>query len=175
MIFITTANQLATVPAPLRDRMEILQLDGYTDYEKVRIAQKHLVPRQIKANGLTEDEITFTEESLRKIVQDYPREAGVRNLERQIGSICRKNAVKISAEGWTQVLVTPELVREYLKKEKFESESKELIEIPGIATGLAVTAFGGEILFVEATRMKGKGRLTLTGQLGDVMRQVDAV
>jgi ATP-dependent Lon protease len=171
VIFITTANQLGTIPAPLRDRMEILQLDGYTDYEKIRIAQKHLVPRQIKANGLTEDEITFTDASLHKIVQDYTREAGVRNLERQIGTICRKNAVKISTEGWTHVLVTPELVRDYLKKEKFESESREHIEIPGIATGLAVTPFGGEILFVEASRMKGKGNLTLTGQLGDVMRE----
>ncbi|UCB47926.1 MAG: endopeptidase La [Deltaproteobacteria bacterium] len=171
VIFITTANQLETIPPPLRDRMEIIQLDGYTEHEKVRIAQGHLVPRQLKANALREDEITFNEEALRKIIQDYTREAGVRNLERQIGAVCRKSVVKISANELTSVEVTPEMVREYLKKEKFESESSENIEIPGIATGLAVTAVGGDILFVEATSMKGKGVLTLTGQLGDVMRE----
>ncbi|RJQ58324.1 MAG: endopeptidase La [Desulfobacteraceae bacterium] len=171
VIFIATANQLETIPPALRDRMEILPLDGYTEYEKICIAQRHLVPRQMKSNGLREEEITFTEEALRKIIQDYTREAGVRNLERQIGSICRKSVVKIAGEGWTHVLVTPDLVRTYLKKEKFESESSESIEIPGIATGLAVTAFGGDILFIEATRMKGKGLLTMTGHLGDVMRE----
>ena len=171
VIFITTANQLETIPPPLRDRMEIIQLDGYTEHEKVRIAQDHLVPRQLKANALRENEIIFTEEALQKIIQDYTREAGVRNLERQIGAICRKSVVKISAEELTSVEVTPEMVREYLKKEKFESESSECIEIPGIATGLAVTAVGGDILFIEATSMKGKGDLTLTGQLGDVMRE----
>jgi ATP-dependent Lon protease len=171
VIFITTANQLETIPAPLRDRMEIIQLDGYTEYEKVQIAQGHLVPRQLKAHALTEDEMTFTEDALRKIIQDYTREAGVRNLERQIGAVCRKSAVKIAAQEWSHVLITPELVRDYLKKERFESEISESIEIPGIATGLAVTAVGGDILFIEATRMKGKGNLTLTGQLGDVMRE----
>jgi len=171
VIFITTANQLETIPPPLRDRMEVIQLDGYTEYEKIRIAQDHLVPRQINANGLREHEITFTDEALCKIIQDYTREAGVRNLERQIGAICRKSVVKISAQELTHVEITPEMVREYLKKEKFESESSESIEIPGIATGLAVTAVGGDILFIEATSMKGKGELTLTGQLGDVMRE----
>jgi ATP-dependent Lon protease len=171
VIFITTANQLETVPPPLRDRMEIIQLDGYTEYEKLQIAQRHLVPRQFKAHGLREEEVTFTEEALRKIIQDYTREAGVRNLERQVGAICRKSVVKIAGQQWTHVVITPELVRDHLKKEKFESESSENIEIPGIATGLAVTATGGDILFIEATRMKGKGTLTLTGQLGDVMRE----
>jgi ATP-dependent Lon protease len=171
VIFITTANQLETIPPPLRDRMEVIQLDGYTEHEKVRIAQDHLVPRQLKANALREDEITFTEEALQKIIQDYTREAGVRNLERQIGAVCRKSVVKISAQELEHVEVTPDMVREYLKKEKFESESSENIEIPGIATGLAVTAVGGDILFIEATSMKGKGALTLTGQLGDVMRE----
>jgi ATP-dependent Lon protease len=171
VIFITTANQLETVPPPLRDRMEIIQLDGYTEYEKLQIAQRHLVPRQFKAHGLRDEEITFTEDALRKIIQDYTREAGVRNLERQVGAICRKSVVKIAAQQWSHVVITPELVRDYLKKEKFESESSENIEIPGIATGLAVTATGGDILFIEATRMKGKGNLTLTGQLGDVMRE----
>ena len=171
VIFITTANQLETIPPPLRDRMEIIQLDGYTEYEKIHIAKRYLVPRQVKANGLREEEISFTKEALNKIVQDYTREAGVRNLERQIGAICRKSAVRIAAKELSHVEITPEIVREYLKKEKFESESSESIEIPGIATGLSVTSVGGDILFIEATRMKGKGELTLTGQLGDVMRE----
>jgi ATP-dependent Lon protease len=171
VIFITTANQLETIPAPLRDRMEIIQLDGYTEYEKLQIAQRHLLPRQLKAHALADEEITFTAEALCKIVQDYTREAGVRNLERQIGAVCRKSVVKIAAQEWSHVMITPELVREYLKKEKFESELSENIEIPGIATGLAVTAVGGDILFIEATRMNGRGKLTLTGQLGDVMRE----
>ena len=171
VIFITTANQLETIPAPLRDRMEIIQLDGYTEYEKIQIAQRHLVPRQVKAHALKEEEITFTEEALHKIVADYTREAGVRNLERQIGAVCRKSVVKIADQQWEHVVVTPELIREYLKKEKFESELSEDIEIPGISTGLAVTAVGGDILFIEATKMNGKGGLTLTGHLGDVMRE----
>ncbi|MGD2270625.1 MAG: endopeptidase La [Desulfobacterales bacterium] len=171
VIFITTANQLETIPPPLRDRMEVIQLDGYTEYEKIQIAQGHLVPRQRKAHGLQAEEITFTEDALRKIVQDYTREAGVRNLERQIGAVFRKSVVKIASQKWSHVVVTPELVRDYLKKEKFESETSENIEIPGIATGLAVTTVGGDILFIEATRMSGKGKLTLTGHLGDVMRE----
>jgi ATP-dependent Lon protease len=171
VVFITTGNQLETIPPPLRDRMEIIALDGYTEHEKVLIAQRYLVPRQLNANGLREDEITFTEESLRKIIHDYTREAGVRNLERQIGAICRKSVVRIAGKELTHAEITPEIVREYLKKEKFESELSESIEIPGIATALAVTAVGGDILFIESTRMKGKGGLNLTGQLGDVMRE----
>jgi ATP-dependent Lon protease len=136
----------------------------------VKIAQEHLVKRQLAANGLREGEVLFTEEALRKIVQDYTREAGVRNLERQIGAICRKTVAKIAA-GLPAMEITPDIVREMLRKEKFESESSESIEIPGIATGLAVTPVGGDILFIEATRMKGKGEFTLTGQLGDVMRE----
>ncbi len=171
VIFMTTANQLETIPAPLRDRMEIIGLDGYTEHEKLQIAKRHLIPRQLRAHGLKEDEITFTDDAVRKLIQDYTREAGVRNLERQVGAICRKSVVRIVAQQWSHVVVTEELVREQLKKEKFEAERSEQIEIPGIATGLAVTAVGGDILFVEATRMKGKGGLTLTGQLGDVMRE----
>ncbi len=171
VIFITTANQLETIPAPLRDRMEIIALDGYTEYEKLQIAKRHLIPRQIRAHGLKDDEITLTDDAVRKLIQDYTREAGVRNLERQIGAICRKSVVCIVGHQWSHVVVTEELVREQLKKEKFEAERSEQIEIPGIATGLAVTAVGGDILFIEATRMKGKGNLTLTGQLGDVMRE----
>jgi ATP-dependent Lon protease len=170
VMFVTTANQLEPIPAPLRDRMEIIHLDGYTEYEKVKIAQEHLVKRQLAANGLREGEVVFTEDALRKIVQDYTREAGVRNLERQIGAICRKTVAKIAA-GEPVVEIGPDIVREMLRKEKFESEISESIEIPGIATGLAVTPVGGDILFIEATRMKGKGEFTLTGQLGDVMKE----
>ena len=173
VMFITTANQLETIPPPLRDRMEIIPLDGYTEYEKVRIAQGYLhsaADQGERACGRRRS--IFTEEALHKIVRDYTREAGVRNLERQIGTICRKVAVRIAGRGvGSAIEVTPEQVREYLKKEKFESELSEAIEIPGIATGLAVTAVGGDILFIEATRMKGSGKLTLTGQLGDVMRE----
>ena len=171
VIFITTANQLETIPAPLRDRMEIIRLDGYTEHEKVKIAQDHLVNRQIKANGLRDNEIVFTEEALRKIIRDYTREAGVRNLEREIGSVCRKSVVRIAAGEAERIEVTPELVREFLKKERHDCETCEIIDIPGIATGLAVTAVGGDILFIEATRMKGKGSLQITGQLGDVMKE----
>jgi len=171
VIFITTANQLETIPPPLRDRMEIIQLDGYTEYEKIHIAQKYLVPRQIKTNGLSEEEITFTTKALSKIIQDYTREAGVRNLEREIGTICRKIAVKIASQELAHVEISPDKVRESLKKEKFESELSESIKIPGIATGLSVTPVGGDILFIEATCMQGNGKLTLTGQLGDVMRE----
>jgi ATP-dependent Lon protease len=171
VIFITTANQLETIPEPLWDRMEVLQLDGYTEYEKVRIAQAYLVPRQRQANGLEASEATFTDEALHKIVRDYTREAGVRHLERQIGAVCRKVAVQIAAHDTEQVIVTPEQVQAYLKRERFIAEVAEAHEIPGIATGLAVTAVGGDILFIEATRMQGKGGLTLTGHLGDVMRE----
>lgn len=171
VIFITTANQLETIPEPLLDRMEILQLDGYTEYEKVCIAQAYLVPRQRTVNGLKADEISFSDAALQKIVRDYTREAGVRNLERQIGAICRKTAVQIAAQAPTHIDITPELVRQYLKQERFVSEVSESLDIPGIATGLAVTAVGGDILFIEATCMQGKGGLTLTGHLGDVMRE----
>ncbi|MBW2311594.1 MAG: hypothetical protein JRF35_11070 [Deltaproteobacteria bacterium] len=151
--------------------METIHLEGYTEYEKIHIAQKYLVPRQLKANGLREDEITFSPGALDKIIQDYTREAGVRNLEREIGTICRKSAVRIAAGELPHLEITPEIVREYLKKERFESELSETIKIPGIATGLSVTPVGGDILFIEATCMKGNGKLTLTGQLGDVMRE----
>ncbi len=171
VIFIATANQLETIPAPLRDRMEVIHLDGYTEYEKVHIAKRYLVPRQVARNGLLKEEIVFTDEALGKVIQDYTREAGVRNLERQIGAVCRKVAVEVAAGEENVVTVTPELVRSYLKKELFEAECCEIIEVPGIATGLAVTAVGGDILFIEATHMKGKGQLTLTGHLGDVMRE----
>jgi ATP-dependent Lon protease len=171
VMFIATANQLETIPVPLADRMEIISLDGYAEFEKVWIAKRYLVPRQLKANGLRPDEAGFEEEALRKVIEDYTREAGVRSLERQIGAICRKCAIRIASGEKACETITPQDVQTYLKKSIFESELSEAIEIPGIATGLAVTSAGGEILFIEATRMKGKGELMLTGQLGDVMAE----
>lgn len=172
VLFITTANWLDPIPEPLRDRMEIIGLDGYTEYEKVCIAQDYLVPRQVRANGLRADEIAFAESTLRTIIRDYTREAGVRNLEREIGRACRKVAVKIAAgdiDG--RVEIDSDQVRELLGRPKHQFEAADRPEIPGVATALAVTPAGGEILFVEASQMKGKGHLTLTGQLGDVMKE----
>jgi len=171
VIFIATANQLDTIPSPLRDRMEIITLDGYTDVEKLQIAKRHLVPRQLAIHRLTEEEVTFMDDALLKIIHDYTREAGVRNLERHIAAICRKGVVQLSEKDWSHVVVTPRMVRDYLKKERFEAEHSEAITLPGIATGLAVTPVGGDILYIEASRMPGKGRLRLTGQLGDVMKE----
>ena len=171
VIFIATANQLDTIPGPLRDRMEIITLDGYTSLEKLQIAKRHLVPRQLVAHRLKDDEVTFMQDALLKIIHDYTREAGVRNLERHIAAICRKGIVQLSENGWSHVVVTEKMVRDYLKKERFESEQSEPITLPGIATGLAVTSVGGDILYIEASRMPGKGRLSLTGQLGDVMKE----
>jgi ATP-dependent Lon protease len=171
VMFITTANTLGPIPAPLRDRMEILELDGYIEEEKIRIAQQYLIPRQLLENALRQGEIEFAEDALRRIIRDYTREAGVRNLERQIGSVCRKVITKV-AEGHTgTIVVTEDDVPEYLGKPRFFSEVAERTEIPGVATGLVVTPVGGDITFVEATRMKGEGKFTITGQLGNVMRE----
>ncbi len=171
VFFIATANQLDTIPAPLRDRMEIIQIDGYTELEKLEIGKRHLIPRQLSGHGLKDSDVTFMDLAVRKIIGDYTREAGVRQLERLIGAVCRKAIVKLTTQTWEHVLITPELVAEYLKKEKFENENSETIDVPGISTGLAVTGVGGDILFVEATQMDGKGELTVTGQLGDVMKE----
>ncbi len=171
VIFIATANQLDTIPGPLRDRMEIITLDGYTELEKLQIAKRHLIPRQLDVHRLREDEVTFIDDAILKLIQDYTREAGVRNLERHIAAVCRKGIVQLSEKGWPHVIITSKTVRAYLKKERFESERSEHIAVPGIATGLAVTAVGGDILYIEASRMPGTGRLNLTGQLGDVMRE----
>ena len=171
VVFIATANQLDTIPAPLRDRMEIIQIEGYTELEKMHIARRHLIPRQLQAHGLSTDEVTFIDDAIEKIIQDYTREAGVRNLERHISAICRKAIVHLSEQGYSHAVITSKLVRDYLKKERFVSEAAESIRVPGIATGLAVTSTGGDILYIEASRMAGKGRLKLTGQLGDVMKE----
>ncbi len=171
VVFIATANQLENIPAPLRDRMEIIQLDGYTEFEKIQIAKRHLVPRQLAGHGLNENEVTFMDKAILRIIANYTREAGVRQLERLIGAVCRKSVVNLTTSGWSHVMVTPEHVADFLKKEKFEAEISEAIDVPGVATGLAVTPTGGDILFVEATRMQGNGSLRLTGQLGDVMKE----
>lgn len=174
VMFITTANQLDPIPAPLRDRMEILVLDGYIEEEKLRIAQHYLVPRQMKENALKEGELTIDESALRKLIGEYTREAGVRGLERVIGQVARKAATMIAEGKITSAVVTSENVFDYVGKVRFYSEVKERTEIPGVATGLSVSEMGGDILFIEATRYPTKkegGSLILTGQLRDVMRE----
>ena len=171
VMFITTANMLDTIPEPLLDRMEVIELHSYTTEEKVKIAQGYLAPRQIRENGLRPDEVVFQEDALRRLVRDYTREAGVRNMERTIGAICRKVAAKVAETGSRPYVVTPDNLVEFLKKPKFFDEVAERTEIPGVATGLAWTMTGGDILFLEASRMPGKKGFTVTGQLGDVMKE----
>jgi ATP-dependent Lon protease len=173
VLFITTANMMDTVPGPLRDRMEIIPLAGYTEEEKVAIAQKHLVPKQAREHGLTAGvDVSFVPEALRLLARGYTREAGVRSFEREIASVCRKLARR-RAEGQTDpVRVTPDVVTSSLGVPRFEIEEvEERTRVPGVATGLAWTPAGGDVLFVEATRMPGKHTLTLTGQLGEVMKE----
>jgi ATP-dependent Lon protease len=171
-MFVTTANTLDTIPGPLRDRMEVIQLSGYTEGEKLEIAKRYLVPRQVERNGLTKSKIAFSDAALKTVVSDYTREAGVRQLERELGTICRKVAMQV-AEGTVKRKVTigEPRVRELLGKRKFFSETRRRTSRPGVATGLAWTPVGGEVLFIEATSMPGSGRLTITGQLGDVMQE----
>ena len=171
VMFIATANLLDPIPEPLRDRMEIIRLDGYTDDEKVQIARNYLVPRQMEANSLRPDEVTFSDPALRKIAEDYTREAGVRNLEREIGSVIRKIATKIAAGDVEKVTVDEDDVRQYLGKQRFFAEVAERLGTPGVATGLFATSMGGGILFIEATRMPGGKGLLVTGQLGEVMKE----
>jgi ATP-dependent Lon protease len=171
-IFVTTANTLETIPGPLRDRMEVIQLAGYTEGEKLEIAKRYLVARQIERNGLTPGRIAFTDAGLRTIIADYTREAGVRQLEREIGTACRKVARAVAEGSATRrVTVTEPRVRELLGKRRFFSETRRRTARPGVATGLAWTPVGGEVLFIEASAMPGTGRLTITGQIGDVMRE----
>jgi ATP-dependent Lon protease len=172
VMFVTTANTLETIPGPLRDRMEVIQLAGYTEEEKLEIAKRYLVPRQIERNGLRSSRIAFTDKALRTIVADYTREAGVRQLERELGAVCRKVARRF-AEGTAKrkVTVTVPRVRELLGRRRFFSETRRRTSRPGVATGLAWTPVGGDVLFIEATAMTGTGRLQITGQLGDVMKE----
>jgi ATP-dependent Lon protease len=173
VLFITTANMLDPIAEPLRDRMEIIELQGYTEEEKVHIAFRYLIPRQCEENGVAADQIEFPEEAVRYVIRHYTREAGVRNLERTIGTICRKQARRL-AEGKTEKLtITKEIVQEFLGGIKIRSEGEiaERTERPGVAVGLAWTPSGGDVLFVEANAMKGKGGFTMTGQIGQVMQE----
>jgi ATP-dependent Lon protease len=170
-MFITTANQLEPIPPPLRDRMEVIELSGYTEEEKLEIARRHLIPKQIMENGLDPEQIGFEDDAVTKIIRDYTREAGLRNVEREVGRVCRKVARAVT-EGDTRIVrVTPAKVREFLGPERFFAEIAERTSEPGVVTGLAYTPNGGDILFIESTRMRGKKGLTLTGSLGDVMKE----
>ena len=172
VLFITTANMLDTIPAALRDRMEVLELPGYTGEEKLAIAIEHLMAKQIANNGLLPDQIRFTDDALRAVIHGYTREAGVRNLEREIGALCRKVARRRAEGDFAPVVITPEVVTEMLGAPRFmDEEVRDRTKKPGVAVGLAWTPAGGEVLFVEASRMAGGGSLTLTGHLGDVMKE----
>jgi ATP-dependent Lon protease len=173
VMFITTANLLEPIPGPLRDRMEIIHIPSYTEREKIEIAKGYLIPRQLRENGLLEGEVSFTTDALQAIIRGHTREAGVRNLEREIGSVCRKVVTRI-AEGKTDhIEITPESVREFLGHRRFfgNEEIAERTSVPGVATALAYTPTGGDVLFIEATRMPGEKGFQLTGSLGEVMQE----
>ncbi len=173
VLFICTANMLDTVPAPLLDRMEIIPLQGYSEEEKLHIANRYLIPRQIKANGITEEQIEFPEAATRQIIRHYTREAGVRKLEQVIGTVCRKEARRV-VEGKTEKLVvTKEILKDFLGniQVRVDTEVADRVDRPGVAVGLAWTPAGGDILFIEANKMKGKGGFAITGQIGEVMQE----
>jgi ATP-dependent Lon protease len=172
-MFITTANLLEPIPAPLRDRMEIIFLSGYTESEKVAIARGYLIPRQLIENGLRPEEVTFTDEGLLRIIRAYTREAGVRNLEREIGAICRKVVTKIAETQIEQFEVTVDAVTDLLGRQRYfrDEEIIQRTSLPGVATGLAWTPVGGDILFIEATRMPGSKGYQITGSIGNVMQE----
>ena len=171
VLFIATANTMDPVPAALRDRMEVIEIPGYTNSDKLSIAKQYLVPRQLDANGLTEKNARFKDEALREIIESYTREAGVRNLERNIGSLARAIAAEVVGGNMQKVVVDRAYVAKVLGPPKFEPELAQRTRVSGVATGMAYTPFGGEILFIEASRMPGKGNIILTGQIGDVMKE----
>ena len=173
VLFICTANMLDTVPAPLIDRMEIIPLQGYSEEEKVHIANRYLIPRQIKENGITAEQIEFPEEAVRHIIRHYTREAGVRKLEQTIGTVCRKEARRVVEGHMEKLVVTREMLKEFLGgiQVHVDTEVAERVKRPGVAVGLAWTPAGGDILFIEANKMKGKGGFTMTGQIGEVMQE----
>jgi ATP-dependent Lon protease len=173
VLFVCTANMLDTVPAPLLDRMEIIPLQGYSEEEKLHIANRYLIPRQIKENGITAEQIEFPEESVRHIIRHYTREAGVRKLEQTIGTVCRKEARRVVEGHMEKLVVTRDLLKEFLGgiQVRVETEVAERVKRPGVAVGLAWTPAGGDILFIEANKMKGKGGFTMTGQIGEVMQE----
>ncbi|HWX78521.1 MAG TPA: endopeptidase La [Steroidobacteraceae bacterium] len=171
VLFIGTANVLDSIPAPLRDRMEIIELTGYTEEEKLQIARRYLLKRQLQANGLTAEQVQISDEALRRVIADYTREAGVRNLERQIGGLLRNSAVTIASGDARSVSIDAAAVERILGPARFESDVALRTSVPGVATGLAWTPAGGDILFIESSRVRGSGKLILTGQLGDVMKE----
>jgi ATP-dependent Lon protease len=171
VFFITTANMLDTIPGPLRDRMEIIHLPGYTEEEKLEIAKRYLVKRQLEANGLKAEQVQLKEETLRTIIADYTREAGVRNLEREIGAVLRSAAMKIAEGHQGRIELGPQDLQPILGPRRFEGELAQRTSVPGVATGLAWTSVGGDILFIEASKVPGSGKLILTGQLGEVMKE----
>jgi ATP-dependent Lon protease len=171
VLFIATANTMDTVPGPLRDRMEVIEIPGYTQTDKLNIAKRYLVPRQIEAHGLTAKQVKFNDDSLRWIIDGYTREAGVRNLERNIGAVVRAIAAEIVGGRTEKMTVDKAFVTKTLGPRRFEPELAARTSVPGVATGMAYTPVGGEILFIEASRMPGKGNVTLTGQIGDVMKE----
>jgi ATP-dependent Lon protease len=171
VFFVATANVLDTIPGPLRDRMEIIELPGYTQDEKLAIATRYLVARQVKANGLTAEQVSVSEAALRAVIEGYTREAGVRNLEREIGALLRHAAMQVAEGAAEKVSIDEGDVATILGARHFENETRLRTSVPGVATGLAWTPVGGDILFIEATLVPGKGQLILTGQLGDVMKE----
>jgi len=171
VVFIATANVLEQIPGPLRDRMEVIDLPGYTDDEKLQIAKRYLLGRQLEANGLTAERCELADDALTRIIRDYTREAGVRNLERMIGAVLRHAAVKAAEDGEAKIRIAEDDLAAILGAAKFEDELAMRTSLPGVATGLAWTPVGGDILFIEAARSDGSGKLTLTGQLGDVMKE----
>ena len=171
VIFIATANYIDGIPEPMRDRMEVISLPGYTEREKSEIAKRYLVPRQLQENGLKPEQCEWEEEALRRIINDYTHEAGVRELERQIGAVCRAVAAKCARGDCDHMTITPEFVAQTLGPARYVRETKLKTSQPGVVTGLAYTPYGGEILYIEATRYPGKGNITLTGQIGNVMKE----
>jgi ATP-dependent Lon protease len=171
VLFIATANTMDTVPGPLRDRMEVIEIPGYTETDKLSIAKAYLVPRQLEANGLAEKQVRFRDDALRRIIESYTREAGVRNLERNIGSVGRAIAADVVGGNTDKVVVDADRVGRVLGPPRYEPELAQRTSVPGVATGMAYTPVGGEILFIEASRFPGKGNITLTGQIGDVMKE----
>jgi ATP-dependent Lon protease len=171
VLFICTANTLDTIPGALLDRMDVISLSGYTEDEKLGIAKKYLLPKQLRLHGLTRPQLTLADKVLRTIIREYTREAGVRNLERRIADVCRKAATQIAKGKAQKPRVDEARLREWLGPRRFSGEVRKRVSVPGVATGLAYTAVGGDVLFIEATAYSGKGRLTITGQLGEVMQE----
>jgi ATP-dependent Lon protease len=171
VMFIATANYLENIPAPLRDRLEIIELPSYTEIDKVAIAKEHLIPKQLKANGLKPAQFHLKDDEILYLIRHYTREAGVRQLERVIASLCRKTVLAILNDGKKSVTVTKKLIGSWLGKEIFEYGTKEKKDQVGVVTGLAYTSFGGDVLSIEVNYFEGKGRLVMTGQLGDVMKE----